>query len=234
VTTFADVFESVRDIDGWLTADQARLLYDRAAALAPGAVIVEIGSHHARSTIVLAKAAPEAKIVAIDPYEEAEPRPRDLERFEANLERAGVRSQVRHVHASSTAALGLVSGAIDLLYIDGAHDLRTARADIQGWGARVREGGTLLIHDSFSSVGVTLAEIMSLFLGGRFRYVGRSRTLAEYRREPVSLTGRAVNASRQAVSLPWFLRNVAVKAALVARAPSLARLLGHSDDVFPY
>ncbi|MDX6370693.1 MAG: hypothetical protein QOG93_2195, partial [Gaiellaceae bacterium] len=112
--------------------------------------------------------------------------------------------------------------------------LRTARADIQGWGARVREDGTLLIHDSFSSVGVTLAEIMSLFLGGNFRYVGRSRTLAEYRREAVSVPGRAVNASRQVLSLPWFLRNVAVKAALVTRAPSLARLLGHSDDVFPY
>jgi predicted O-methyltransferase YrrM len=234
MTAFADVFESVQDIDGWLTRDQARLLYDRAAALAPGAVILEIGSHHARSTIVLAEAAPEAQIVAIDPYEEAEPRPRDLERFESNLERAGVRSQVRHVHASSTAALGLVSGAIDLLYIDGAHDFRTARADIQGWGPRVREGGTLLIHDSFSSVGVTLAEIVSLFFGGSFRYVGRSRTLAEYRREPVSVTGRALNASRQAVSLPWFLRNVAVKAALVARAPSMARVLGHSDDVFPY
>lgn len=234
MTAFADVFESVRDIDGWLTGDQARLLYDRAGALPPGAVIVEIGSHHARSTIVLAKAAPEAQIVAVDPYEEAEPRPRDLERFESNLERAGVRSQIRHVHASSTAALELVSGAIDLLYIDGAHDLRTARGDIQGWGARVREGGILLIHDSFSSVGVTIAEIQSLFFGGSFRYVGRSRTLAEYRREPVSVMGRAVNATRQAVSLPWFLRNVAVKAALVARAPALARLLRHSDDVFPY
>jgi predicted O-methyltransferase YrrM len=234
MTAFADVFESVQDIDGWLTRDQARLLYDRAAALAPGAVILEIGSHHARSTIVLAKAAPEAQIVAIDPYEEAEPRPRDLEHFDSNLERAGVRSQVRHVHASSTAALGLVSGPIDLLYIDGAHDLRTARADIQGWGARVREGGTLLIHDSFSSVGVTIAEIMSLFFGGSFRYIGRSRTLAEYRREPVSVGGRVVNASRQAVSLPWFLRNVAVKAALVGRTPALAWLLRHSDDVFPY
>jgi predicted O-methyltransferase YrrM len=234
VTEFAEVFESVRDIDGWLTAEQARLLYDRAAALVPGALIVEIGSHHARSTIVLAKGAPEAQIVAVDPYEETDPRPRDLEIFESNLERAGVRSRVRHVHASSRAALGLVSGPIDLLYIDGAHDLHTARADIQGWGARLREGGTLLIHDSFSSVGVTLAEILSLFFGGSFRYMGRSRTLAEYRREPVSLTGRAVNASRQAVSLPWFLRNVAVKVALVARAPSLARLLGHSEDVFPY
>ena len=91
MTAFADVFESVRDIDGWLTGDQARLLYDRAAALAPGAVIVEIGSHHGRSTIVLAKAAPEAQIVAVDPYEEAEPRPRDLERLRIES-RAGGRA----------------------------------------------------------------------------------------------------------------------------------------------
>jgi predicted O-methyltransferase YrrM len=231
---FEEVFASVQGIDGWLTVDQARLLYDRAAALSAGARIVEIGSHHGRSTIVLAVAAPDAELVAIDPYEEDRPRPADLERFESNLERAGVRGRVRHVHASSTAALAEVPGEVDLLYIDGAHDLKTAHADIRGWGARVRDGGTMLIHDSFSSVGVTLAEILALFFGDRFRYVGRSRTLAEYRREQLPVAGRALNASRQAVSLPWFLRNVLVKVALVARAPVVARALGHSDDVFPY
>jgi len=232
--TFDKVFASVRDIDGWLTVDQARMLYERAARLPANSRIVEIGSHHGRSTIVLATAAPQAELVAIDPYEEGQPRPLDLERFESNLERAGVRGRVRHVHASSTAALGEIPGEVDLLYIDGAHDLKTANADIRCWGARVRDGGTLLVHDSFSSVGVTLAEVRSLFFSNRFRYVGRSRSLAEYRRERLPPAGRAVNASRQAVSLPWFLRNVLVKVALVARAPLLARLLGHSDDVFPY
>jgi predicted O-methyltransferase YrrM len=232
--TFDEVFASVRDIDGWLTVDQARMLYERAARLPPTSRIVEIGSHHGRSTIVLASAAPEAELVAIDPYEEGQPRPLDLERFESNLERAGVRGRVRHVHASSSAALDEIPGEVDLLYIDGAHDLKTAHGDICGWGARVRDGGTLLIHDSFSSVGVTLAEVMSLFFGNRFRYVGRSRTLAEYRREDLPAASRALNASRQAVSLPWFLRNVLVKVALVAGAPLLARVLGHSDDVFPY
>jgi predicted O-methyltransferase YrrM len=234
VTGFEDVFGSVREIDGWLTKDQARLLYERAAALAPGSRIVEIGSHHGRSTIVLASAAPEAELVSIDPYEEDEPRPADLERFEENLERAGVRKRVRHVHATSTAALAEVPGEVDLLYIDGAHDLKTARADIRDWGARVREGGTMLIHDSFSSVGVTLAELLSLFYGDRFRYMGRSRTLAEYRCECLPVAGRVVNASRQAVSLPWFVRNVMVKLALVAKMPALARALRHRDAVFPY
>jgi predicted O-methyltransferase YrrM len=231
---FEQIFASVETIDGWLTVDQARMLYGRAASLPPGSRIVEIGSHHGRSTIVLANAAPVSELIAIDPYEEDEPRPLDLELFESNLERAGVRSRERHVHASSAGALAEVEGEVDLLYIDGAHDLKTAHRDILDWGARVRDGGTMLIHDSFSSVGVTAAEVASLFFGNRFRYIGRSRTLAEYRREDLRAADRAFNASRQAVSLPWFLRNVAVKVSLTLKAPVFARLLGHSDDVFPY
>jgi len=242
--SFEDAFRSVEEIDGWLTPQQARLLYERAARLSPGARIVEIGSHHGRSTIVLAKAAPEAEIVAIDPYAkgdeyrdvltEEDVRTSDLDRFEANLELAGVRARVRHVHDFSTDAVRGFEDEIDLLYIDGAHDLRTAFADIRNWGALVREGGTMLIHDSFSSVGVTLAELVALFFAGRFRYVGRSRTLAEYRREHVSWAGRLPNAALQAAQLPWFARNVLVKVALVGRARPLARLLGHQDEVFPY
>jgi predicted O-methyltransferase YrrM len=231
---FDAAFASVQDIDGWLTREQARVLYDRAATLQAGARIVEIGSHHGRSTIILAKAAPETEIVAIDPYEEREPRPLDLQRFESNLEQAGVRARVRHVRDFSTSAVGAFEGEIDLLYIDGAHDLRTALADIRGWGAHVSQGGTMLIHDSFSSVGVTLAELVALVFGRRFRYVGRSRTLAEYRRERAAGSALAVNAARQLAQWPWFIRNVVVKVALVAKVRPVARLLGHSDDVFPY
>ena len=92
----------------------------------------------------------------------------------------------------------------------------------------------MLIHDSFSSVGVTLAELLLLFFGNRFRYLDRSRTLAEYRCERLPVAGRVVNASRQASSLPWFVRNVLVKLALVAKVPAVARALRHRDAVFPY
>lgn len=242
--SFDDVFRSVERIGGWLTRDQARLLYERASQLPPGARIVEIGSYHGRSTIVLARAAPEAEIVAVDPYSkgdehrevltEQDVRMADLAQFEANLVHAGVRDRVRHVHDFSTDAVRGFEGEIDLLYIDGAHDLRTALADIRSWGAHVRAEGTMLIHDSFSSVGVTLAELVALFFGGAFRYVGRSRTLAEYRRERLPATRRLPNAARQSAQLPWFARNVLVKVALVGKARPVARLLGHRDDVFPY
>lgn len=232
--SFDAAWSSVGDIAGWLTEAQARMLYERAAELEAGARIVEIGSHHGRSTIILAYAAPNAGIVAIDPYEENVPRPQDLETFERNLARAGVAAQVHHVHATSSDALKSFDGQVDLLYIDGAHDLGTALADISNWGTLVREHGSMFVHDSFSSIGVTLAEVRALFFGRRFRYVRRSRTLVEYRRESVHGVARAANAARQATALPWFARNVLVKVALRAKLRPVARMLRHHDDVFPY
>jgi predicted O-methyltransferase YrrM len=244
--SFADALAAIEGIEGWLTVDQARLLYYRAARLGPGSRIVEIGSHHGRSTIVLSLGAPEdAEIVAIDPFASAERPPgqpltdseageRDLELFLDNLERAGVRHRVRHVRETSGDALRLPSDPIDLLYVDGAHEFGAARSDIRHWGARVRPGGTMLVHDSFSSVGVTLAQLVSLFFGSRFRYVGRTRSLAEYRRLAMSDRQRMASAGRQAAQLPWFVRNVVVKVALVAGLRPLARLLGHTQDTYPH
>jgi len=243
MTGFDEALRAAEGISGWLTEDQARMLYDLAAALPAGARIAEIGSYHGRSTIMLALAAPNAEIVAVDPFaaetiatrerlREADVGQTDLEQFEANLERAGVRERIQHVRAFSAEALAEVDGGFDLLYVDGAHDLRTALGDIRDWGARVREGGTMLIHDSFSAVGVTLAELVALFPSRSFRYVGRSRSLAEYRRERVP--SRPRNAGRQAAQLPWFARNLLVKVALVAKARPVAAALGHHEDVFPY
>jgi predicted O-methyltransferase YrrM len=238
MSEFADALAAIDGVAGWLTAAQARLLFERASALRPGARIVEIGSYHGRSTIVLARAAPEAEVVAIDPYVERCRGPhlgeRSLERFQENVERAGVHRRVRHVRAFSSDALPAVVGEIDLLYIDGAHELAPALADIRSWGARVRDGGTMLVHDAFSSIGVTLAQIVELFFGREFRYVGRSRSLAEYRREQVHGFARASSAARQAAQLPWFVRNVLVKIALRTNARPVARALGHDGDVFPY
>jgi predicted O-methyltransferase YrrM len=244
--SFDDALRAIEEIEGWLTVDQARILYDRAAGLAPGSRIVEIGSHHGRSSIVMALGArEEVEIVAIDPFARPERPPgvqlndaqvgeRDLDLFHANLARAGVRHRIRHVRKYSAQALGAVSGSVDLLYVDGAHEFAPARSDIRDWGARVRPGGTMLVHDSFSSIGVTLAQVVTLFGGNRFRYVGRSRSLAEYRRQPISGLERGWNAGRQAAQLPWFVKNVIVKMAVVAKLRPLARLLGHEDEGFPH
>ena len=107
------------------------------------------------------------------------------------------------------------------------------RADIRDWGLRVADGGTLLIHDAFSSVGVTLAIGRQLVAGQRFRYVGRSRSLAEYRAD-LSDRGRLTNAARQLAQLPWFVRNLALKVLLTLGWGRLLRHLGRAAPEWPY
>lgn len=223
---FDATLRDIETVQGWLTDDQALRLWARAVALVPPACIVEIGSFHGRSTIVLARAAaPGVVLVAIDPHAGNDRGPREVTGFEAeaardhfafteNLRAAGVTGRVRHVRRHSADAHADVDGPIDLLFIDGAHRFGPARDDIVRWGARVRPGGTMLIHDSFSSIGVTAAIARSLVTGRDFTYVGRSGSLTEYRREQPDVPA---NALRQVAQLPWFARNVTLKALIAAK-----------------
>jgi predicted O-methyltransferase YrrM len=241
-TTLADV----ADVEGWMTDGQGRLLWESARRVPDGGRIVEIGSFRGRSMIVLARsAAPAVELIAIDPHAGNDRGPQEIDGFvdeaaedhdvfNANLEKAGVRDRVRHVRAFSDAAHGDVDDPIDLLYIDGAHRYAPARTDIKEWGARVGDGGTMLIHDSFSSIGVTLAILRELFLGGRFRYVGRSESMTEYRRERLGPKARIANAVHQSLELPWFARNVLIKVLITAKLGKLTRVFGHDPKVWPY
>jgi predicted O-methyltransferase YrrM len=245
VPTFGDALAAVDGVEGWLTDPQARQLWDAARRVEAGGRVVEIGSFRGRSTIVLAKAADEGvEIVAIDPHAGGDRGPNEYEpdralgdddfaAFHANLERAGVQRRVRHVRRPSLEAIDEVDSPIDLLYIDGAHRYRFAKPDVDRWSCRLAAGGTLLIHDSFNALGVMLAQLRLLFASRELRYVGRTGSLAEYRRQPLAGHDRALNAARQAADLPYFIRNCLVKLALVARLRPLARLLGEHGH-WPY
>jgi predicted O-methyltransferase YrrM len=230
------------DVEGWLTDDQAELLRTSAEVLRAGEQIVEIGSFQGRSTIVLASSAADGvAITAIDPHAGTDRGPQEIsgkeveaeddsQRFLANLEAAGVRDRVHYLREWSQAALDDQEGPVELLYIDGAHRFGPARADLVRWGARVAPGGTLLVHDSFSSVGVTAALLSSLTFSRRWRYVGRAGSMTEYRRSPVYGAERVGNAARQLAELPWFARNVVYKALILIGRRDVAIRLGHDRD----
>lgn len=245
-TTFEEAWSAVADVEGWMTRDQARLLWDEAAACKPGQRIVEIGSFRGRSAIVLASSASQGvEVVAIDPHIGTDRGPQEIvttaelgeddnQVFRANLERAGVADRIRHVRAMSTDAHADVDGQVDLLYIDGAHRYGPARDDIVSWGGRVPLGGTLLIHDSWSSVGVSLALLTTLVPSKQWRYLGRAQSMTRYRREALSGSEWLRNAVRQLGELPWFARNVLIKALMVCRLGRFTRLLGHDGETWPY
>lgn len=243
---FNEAWSAVRDVDGWLTEGQARLLFAAAARTQAGETIVEIGSFRGRSTIVLALAAPAGvEIVAIEPHAGNDRGPGEIdgyavaaatdnEMFVANLTAAGVIDRVRHVRAFSEDAHADVEGTVAVLYVDGAHRYSPARSDIRDWGKRVGPEGTLLIHDSFSSVGVTLAILRELMFG-RFRYVARSRSLAEYQADlDGGFQSRAANAARQGLQLPWFVKNLLVKVLLSLKLGRLWHRVTGREPQWPF
>lgn len=211
------------EVEGWLTDAQAARLRARAAAVVSGdaGLVVEIGSFRGKSTIAMASVG--AEVVAIDPHLGSDRGPReiaadaergdaDFDVFHANLRAAGVSGRVTHVRKRSEDAVGDVPDGIPVLYIDGAHRFGPALADIRDFGAKVAPGGTMLVHDAFSSIGVTLALVRSVVFSRSWSYVGRDGSLAEWRRAP----GGWRSSARALSSLPFFARNVVLKVLIVA------------------
>jgi hypothetical protein len=82
---------------------------------------------------------------------------------------------------------------------------------------------------------VMLAQLLVLFASRRWRYIGRTRSLAEYRREDLEAAAWASNVVRQGLDLPYFVRNGLIKLAMIVRLRRAARLLGLPDeDDWPY
>jgi hypothetical protein len=242
----------VEALEGWMTPAQgARLFAAAQRCLDPGR-IVEIGSFRGKSTVVLASAAGAGcEIYAIDPHAGNDRGPGEIEGyadqasldhecFKANLRAGKVEERVHHIREFSDAAHPLVPGPIDLLYVDGAHRYAPARADLRDWGARVTPQGTMLIHDSFSSVGVTVAILRELLIGSRWRYVGRSGSLTEYCADlGPGLLPRLRNAGTQLLQMPYFVKNLVMKVLLSTRIGTRlvaagARVLGRPIPPWPY
>jgi hypothetical protein len=229
---FEDAWSLASATEGWLTRDQALVLFDAAGSLPVGSTVVEIGSHQGRSTVVLASALPSGgRLVAVDPFDPTwrYGGPSTRHRLLAHLGAAGLRDRVEIVPTTSRRARASYAGPVDLLYVDGRHDYWTVRDDLR-WADRVPDGGVLLVHDAFSSLGVTLALLRTLPASGRLAYTGRTGSLARLEVRRPTTTERA----RPLREVPWWVRNLVVKVLLRLRMRAVAHLLGHAGAADPY
>jgi hypothetical protein len=113
--------------------------------------------------------------------------------------------------------------------VDGKHDYWTVRDDLR-WADRVPVGGTVLVHDAFSSFGVTLGLLRTLATCSDLAYVGRTRSLARLRKVSPTVTDRV----RVLGELPWWVRNLVVKVLLRLHLRPVARALGHRGRADPF
>jgi predicted O-methyltransferase YrrM len=228
MTGFEAAWARADAVAGWLTRDQGRALWDAARTVPAGGRILEIGSHQGRSTIVLASAAQAtgSEVVAVDPFiaDGMFGGPATRDRFAANIDAAGVADVLRLVTEKSTRIRPGWREPLDMVFIDGKHDYWTVRDDLR-WSDHLPRGGPLLVHDSFSSIGVTLGLLLHVLPGRQLRYLGRAGSLATFE----TGTPTAGDRMRMVAQVPWFLRNVAIKIALRA-----ARLTGYRGTPDPF
>jgi predicted O-methyltransferase YrrM len=108
--------------------------------LARGATsMAEIGTGPGWSSIAIALAQPECRIVSFD----VEPRPAD--RY-ARLVPRSVRERIRFVIGDGA---GGASGApeVDFVFIDSSHQLEETVATFEAWRPKLRSPGTVVFHD---------------------------------------------------------------------------------------
>ena len=130
----------------------------------------------------------------------------------------------------STRARPTWSRDLDYLYIDGKHDYWTLSDDLK-WARHLPAGAPVLVHDCYSSIGVTLGVLAKVLPSRTLRYERRAGSLALFRVGTPSVADRV----RIVREVPWWLRNVAVKVLLRLRLRGLAsRLFGHESPYDPY
>ena len=156
-------------VKGFLPKNEAAALYDAATAVEVDGPLLEVGSYCGKSSVYLGYAAQSIGRVlyALDHHRGSEENQAGWEHHDPELidKQKGVMDTLPYFRDAIFAAglehvvIALVghSGVIarnwttplSFLFIDGGHGEEPAKADFNGWVPKVKEGGTLAIHDVF-------------------------------------------------------------------------------------
>lgn len=105
--SFQSAWAAIASVEGWLAKEEARALHEAASAVPSGRWIVEIGTHHGRSTTAMVTGKrPEVPMLTIDPYggPTATMPPDNLRAFCDNMDRVGAGPEVQLFWGTSEEA----------------------------------------------------------------------------------------------------------------------------------
>ena len=165
----SDQLKVAEAVKGFLPKNEAAALYDAAVSVEVDGPLLEVGSYCGKSSVYLGYAAQSIGRVlyALDHHRGSEENQAGWEHHDPELidKQKGVMDTLPYFRDAIFAAglehvvIALVghSGVIarnwttplSFLFIDGGHGEEPAKADFNGWVPKVKEGGTLAIHDVF-------------------------------------------------------------------------------------
>ena len=161
--------EVAEAVKGFLPKNEAAALYDAAVAVEVDGPLLEVGSYCGKSSVYLGYAAQSIGRVlyALDHHRGSEENQAGWEHHDPELidKQKGVMDTLPYFRDAIFAAglehvvIALVGHSdviarnwttpLSFLFIDGGHGEEPAKADFNGWVPKVKEGGTLAIHDVF-------------------------------------------------------------------------------------
>ena len=163
--------EVAEAVKGFLPKNEAAALYDAAVAVEVDGPLLEVGSYCGKSSVYLGYAAQSIGRVlyALDHHRGSEENQAGWEHHDPELidKQRGVMDTLpyfrdaifaaglEHVVIALVGHSGLIARnwttPLSFLFIDGGHGEEPAKADFNGWVPKVKEGGTLAIHDVFTN-----------------------------------------------------------------------------------
>lgn len=156
--SFDELYDLNQDIDGWLTKNEARLLYDTTCKLNGAGAIVEIGSWCGKSLMFLVAGALKSqntcKKISIDPFVNSKDEPNGMyDVFVNNLKKLNIWDNVTHIKEKSQVAGSNFKEKIELIFIDGFHKYEAVKKDYELFFPNLVDGGFVLFHDVISYTG---------------------------------------------------------------------------------
>ena len=229
---FDEAWRRADRVPGWLKREQARLLWDGPWPCRPALGRLRSGATRAARQSSWARLCEPGAgcVVAVDPFVEGRlfggsPTRDAFERTIAGNDLGDVvelvaaysRSCARGGPSRSTCSTSTASTT-------------TGRCPTTSGGPTTCPRGRVVIHDCFSSIGVTLGVLRHVLVGEELAYERRSDSQALFRKRRPTTADRL----RIVAQLPWWIRNVGLKVLLRLRLRPVARALGHDSPYDPY